>query len=497
MAWAFGDGFDCYAAPADAFNGYWDSGVASTATLVAGRFSGSQALSMPSSTTFNLVKSSGQNDAVHHLVYAFRQTTAISGTTLGAYLQLLDGTTAQCSIVHRSDGAILLTSGGPAGAVLDTYTGAVSVINTWYAFECEVVISNTVGRLRVRKNGNPVDDYDSTAIRDTQNSANAYANKLQVGEQAAVNAHQLDDLYWRSDASSVAWMGDIRAYTRMPASDASVQFARAAVSTTQTLGAQNTTAANTSGLAHYDQFIPSASGVISQVNFNLGVAGMTGHVMAAIYDNTGIGGNPGSVLATSNPITNPVIGFNALTFPSPVHVSRGQTYWVAFDQDASATYNVSSSVLTSLTNTTAYASFPVTAPAGFTTGQRQFYAQIIYLATQNNDCVNEPQQDATTSYVYDSVVGHSDLYGIAPIASTPLVTHAVVTRAYMIKSDSGTRTAAVQLKSGGTTVASPTVVLTTSNWQWAWRHDTTDPQTGTAWTAAAVNLVNVGPLVVA
>jgi hypothetical protein len=111
--------------------------------------------------------------------------------------------------------------------------------------------------------------------------------------------------------------------------------------------------------------------------------------------------------------------------------------------------------------------------------------------------VSEPQQDATTSYVYDSVVGHSDLYGIAAIASTPLTTFAVVTRAYAIKSDAGTRTMAVQLKSGASTVASPTVVLTPSNWQWAWRHDTTDPQTGSAWTVAAVNTALIGPTVIA
>ena len=115
----------------------------------------------------------------------------------------------------------------------------------------------------------------------------------------------------------------------------------------------------------------------------------------------------------------------------------------------------------------------------------------------NYGAVAEAQQDATTSYVYDSVPGHADFYGIAAIASTPLTTFAVTTRAYAIKSDAGTRTAAVQLKSGSSTVASPTVVLTTSNWQWAWRHDTTDPATGAAWTAAAVNVAQVGPVVIA
>jgi hypothetical protein len=66
----------------------------------------------------------------------------------------------------------------------------------------------------------------------------------------------------------------------------------------------------------------------------------------------------------------------------------------------------------------------------------------------------------------------------------------------MQKSDAGSRTAAVQLKSGATTVASPTLTLTTSGWQWAWRMDLTDPNTSAAWTAAAVNAAQIGPTVV-
>lgn len=120
------------------------------------------------------------------------------------------------------------------------------------------------------------------------------------------------------------------------------------------------------------------------------------------------------------------------------------------------------------------------------------------LITVNNNftVVNEPQQDAATTYVYDSTPGHADLYNIAPIVSTPTTVVAVTTRAYMQKSDAGTRTAAVSLKSGATTVASPTLNLSTG-WTWAWRTDTTDPATGAAWTAVGVNNAQIGPVVVA
>lgn len=346
MSFQFGDGFDCYAAWNDAVAGYWDSGSAGANVFVAGRFAGSQALSHVSATGI-LVKSSGVNgDAVHHVSLAFRQTAALSGTSAGLGLVFTDGVTPQCSVVFRSDGAILLTAGLPTGTTLATYAGAVSAQNTWFHFEIEVVVSNTAGWMKVRKNGNTTDDFTSSLTLDTQATANAYANKLQVGEWVTVNAQQIDDLLWRSDASSVPWAGDIRCITRMPASDVSVQFSR----------------------------------------------------------------------------------------------STGAT---------------------------------------------------------NFSCVDEAQQNAATDYVSSATPGHEDFYGIAAISSTPIATIAVTTRAYMQKSDAGARTASVQMKSGATTVSSNTATLASSSWGWTWRTDTTDPATGAAWTAVAVQNAQVGVKVIA
>jgi hypothetical protein len=347
MSFQFGDGFDCYAAAADAALGYWDALTASGNTLVAGRFAGSQAWQWTASgAPGTLTKSSGVNDAVHHISCAFRQTAALSGTTPGVYFQLIDNLTNQCCILFRSDGTILLTSATPAGTVLATYAGAVTAQNTWFQFEFEVVIHNTTGSFKVRKNGSATDDHSTTGIN-TRPGANAYANKVLFGQQAtAVSAHQFDDILWRSDAASVPWVGDIRCITRMPASDVSVQFARTAGAT-------------------------------------------------------------------------------------------------------------------------------------------------------NASCVDEPQQNAATDYVYSATPGQSDLYTIASIASTPTSTVAVTTRAFMQKSDAGARTAAVQMKSGATTVTSNTATLASSSWGWTWRTDLTDPATGAAWSAAAVNNLQVGPVTVA
>jgi len=502
MAWSFGDGFDCYANGVDAANGYWDTSAANWALSASPtRFGVGRAL-QTSSTGVYLSKSSGQNDSVHHFVVAYYTQSAITGSTLGLYLQLLDGTTGQCAVVFRSDGTILLTSGTAAGAILATYASAFTAISTWYAFEFEVVVHNSTGSFKVRKNGNPVDDHSTTGIDTAGGTANNYANKLQVGQQAG-GSQYFDDLFWRSDASSVAWLGDIRCYTRMPASDASVQFSRSgAGGNTQAIPGGGSNVSILGSQVAYSQFTPTFSGLLTLATV-VATTGNSGNAKCAIFDSTGASGGPGAVLGSSAAVTPIASGTNTFTFTPGVAVSRGVPIWLGICADTSAgNYGApNSGTYMGGRSITTYASFPVANPtlsSGPSTAIQPVNSSITINANTNVSMVSEPQQDATTSYVYDSTPGHADFYGIASIASTPVSTIAVVTRAYMQKSDAGTRTAAVQLKSGAAAaVASPTLVLTTSGWQWAWRTDLTDPNTSAAWTAAAVNNVQCGPLVVA
>jgi hypothetical protein len=434
----------------------------------------------------NAVKSSGSNDAVHHIVVAFQQTAALSGTTLGTFFQLSDGATNQCCIVFRSDGAILLTSATPAGTVLATYTGAVTAANTWFAFEFEVVINATTGSFAVRKNGNTSNDFSAASLN-TRPGTNAYANKLTLGMSGTVFAQQIDDLLWRSDTSSVPWVGDVRCYTRMPASDASVQFSRSPSPVPVTPFVVSTTGVKASGAGVMGAFTAPYTGTISSASVSLN-AGGTGNLKAAIYDATRT-----TPLATSNAVVNPVAGANTITFGTPLSVTQGTTYYFAVDQDFSITYNISSAG-TGFTFTTAYASFPATSPAT-TTGQQSAVFTAIIAPTLNSQFVNEPQQDGVTTYVYDSTVGHADFYNIAALGSTPASVVAVTTRGFIEKSDAGARTGTVQLKSGATTVAAPTISLNT-NFGWAWRTDVVDPNTSAAWTPANVNAAQIGPVVI-
>jgi hypothetical protein len=112
----------------------------------------------------------------------------------------------------------------------------------------------------------------------------------------------------------------------------------------------------------------------------------------------------------------------------------------------------------------------------------------------NASCVDETQQNGATDYVFDANVGDADFYIVGTIASTPALVVAVTTRGFLQKSDAGAKGAAVQIKSGGTTVASAATLLS-SSFGWLWRTDTLDPATGTAWTATGVNNAQIGPIV--
>jgi hypothetical protein len=495
----FGDSFDLYAAPADAFVGgsYWDSGVANC-TLVAGRFGGSRGIqaSAGSASVPLLLKSSASNDSVHHINVAIQQTTAITGSNLGSWFTLSDGATAQCSVVFRSDGAILLVAGISSGTVLATYTGALAAANTWYGFEIEIVVSNTSGSMTVRKLGNPSNDFASATNLDTAQNANNYANRLGIGCNNTASGQQIDDFLWRSD-TSVSWAGELRCYTRMPASDASVQWTPSGAVVPMAAFPANGTI-NTAGLttttAQYIPFVASCTGTVATLSMQCAVTG-TANFKCSIYASAA--GVPTTVLGSANVVANPAIGTVTWTFPTPVAVVQGTTYYAAFHGDAAGhTWSQQSSPappgFLPLANTVTYAAFPGANPGTLTAGTNFLVTiNITPTAAVNAPFVADAQQDAAATYVSSTTVGQTDLYAVAAISGTPTGIVGVTTRALAQKSDAGTRNLALRLRSGATDVTGTSTALGTT-FGWVWRSDTVDPATGAAWTPTGVNNLLVG-----
>ncbi|HJQ59429.1 MAG TPA: hypothetical protein VJ890_21155 [Vineibacter sp.] len=491
----FGDSFDLYALPADALLGYWDSGNAN-ATIVAGRFSGSRAFEYHpfSNGTIVLQKSSGSNDAVHHLSMAIYYNLALAGTSNALWFTLCDGATAQCSIVFRSDGAILLNSGAAGGTNLATYTGAIPTTGVWNQFEIEVVINNTTGSIAVRKNGNTVNDFAAGSLNTRGGTANNYANRLTTGSFASSLAQFLDDLLWRSDAASVPWVGDIRCYTRRPASDAAVQWSRSG----STPLPNGVTSANNisvaSGTVKYMPFTAVADGTIGSVT-TVFTTGSSANFKCAIYSSSG--GLPTIALGSATPVSAPGTGTITFTFASPVSVTKDVSYFIALLADAtSGVYggNTSNTTGRSASGVT-YSTFPLDNPTT-TGGSTVVGAQAVLATSINAMMVAEAQQDAAASYVYSATVGQTDQYALSDTVSAPTTVVGVTTRGLFQKSDAGTRNAVVQLKSGGTTMESASTALNTT-WSWIARTDLTDPATGAAWTPGGVSTAQVGARVAA
>lgn len=512
MSWIWGDGFDCYRDITDAYvNGtYWDSAPLSCFQIAAsGRFTVSRSLSTgtnSSQTTAGLQKASGANDAIHHLNFAYQQTSALalSGTTSVFWFSFSDGATAQCTVVVRSDGAILLASGSSFGTVLATYTGAVTAIApSWFAFEVEVVINNATGRFRVRKLGNISDDFDSGAVLNTRaGTTNNYANRLSVGTNSGFSLSLVDDLLWRSDPSAVPFVGDVRCYTRMPAGDAAVTWTRSGSVVPVTPFVQAGAASSSNTTVRYTPFVATCSGSVGSVSLSLAL-GYTGNAKCTLFNDSS--GAPGSILGSANVLNNPITGNNTFTLASPPAVTQGTKYWVGFavDTGVSNGLNIAANNFagaysnSAVTNPLAYASFPVANPTGLSVGFQAniFTVNITPTTAANANLVAELTPDAG-GYVFSANVGDTDLYGVQPITGTPSSVIAVTTRLLAQKSDAGTRNAAVVVKSGGTTNVGTSTALNTS-FSYVVRTDVTDPATGAAWTPVAVNNLNVGARVTA
>lgn len=490
MAWDWADGFDCYANATDYFPYYWDSGNAFFVPNNGGRWPGTRCMGS-SGTGIYLNKASNVNDPVHHFVFSFN-TIATQGTNTGMmYIQLNDGTTPQCTFTINNNGQMILQSGAFGGATLATYSGAVPVISTWYAFEVEIVINNTTGSFSVRKNGNNVNDFTATGLNTRPVSTNNYANKITIGSGGYNWA--MDDLYWRSGAS-VAWMGDIRCVTRMPVTDASVTWSKSPTNSQQNPSVPNTpTGSFSAGIIYSCPITPTLSGKVANVIGYLN-AGITGNMTAALYDSTGASGGPGNLIAQTAQIVNPVAGTNLFTFATPPTVQNGVTYHFCLWSNV-AWVGVGNAINGCHSLTVAYTgTFPPTM-AGFGSASYFIGNSGVNITPFNSGCVGELPQDASNTYVYDNNIGDQDFYNIATIAQTPAVVYAVQSRCLATKSDAGTRIMDLQVKSGATVVATAPYVLTTSAWTWLWRLDITDPNTGAAWLPTAVNGLQVGPKV--
>jgi hypothetical protein len=226
------DSFDLYKDIADASSGpvpVWET--SDNWELGEGRFSGSRSLVASSNNATLLTRATGSNDANVIVNCAFIQTGALIGSNLGLGIQGLDDTTAQWTIVFRSDGAVLLKSGGVTGSTLATLT-SVFTQNTWWQFQIEIITDNTSGSISIWKLGQSgaltSSDHSLGSLNSRGGTANNYVNRIAIvsGANATSLDQRIDDFYAFNESGSAPndLQGDVRAEIQRPNSDSSVQF---------------------------------------------------------------------------------------------------------------------------------------------------------------------------------------------------------------------------------------------------------------------------------
>lgn len=104
--------------------------------------------------------------------------------------------------------------------------------------------------------------------------------------------------------------------------------------------------------------------------------------------------------------------------------------------------------------------------------------------------VNEADPDGDSSYIQSNTLNDISRFTYPPVNGSSVL--AVVVLVNGRKDDGGARTIQASIKSGSTTGTSGTDVALGTNYQYQMLQSLTDPNTGAAWTLAAVNAAEFG-----
>jgi len=430
-------------------------------------------------------------------------TAALGGTTPQSSLEIWDGTTPQCTIRMDGGGNMKLYAGNGFGTILATFTSAIVTPNVWEFYCVKIVIHNTAGEFRVRKNWNTSDDFAATSLV-TRQSANNTANGIRIGNNGGGGYYMDEFAHWDGTGSGnwSDWMTAFRGIQLMPNSDSAVQFAQTNGGSTTFGYTDNSssiglTPANT---IFFASFTPTCGGDFSgSITVELQAA-LTGHLNIAIYDSDGDNSlfptslkQPGALLAQCTALTNPGSGANTFTLASTVKIQNGKKYFIGMWSDATVSMkcaSAASQVGWQVTQTYGPPSPSSVAGLGTTNTFRQ-PAVHGTITINNAGMVNDFLFDGTTTLVSDSTVSDQDLYGIQSLPGSVSTILGVDLVIECNKDVIGTRTISALLKSGATTVTEAAIAVATTMGQARYQQDT-DPNTSAAWTPSNVNAMLIG-----
>lgn len=478
--------------------------AAITSAIVLGEWtttSGTFAVVAPLSATGQALKLSGTNPLLTktltanyaRLIGGVRfSSTQVSQTYLIAFR---DGATAQCTITLETTGVIQLRNGSNSGTVI-TSGGSISASSTHY-LEWDITFGNTAA-YQVWLDG--VSLFSGTG--DTTATANNYANAIVIGAASGGSGVTWDDLYLFDNTGSTnnaVLLTSPRIETQFPTGDALAQFAPgpAVVGSAMARNASNSSPISSAANEfRVKQVTPGVNCTLQSVAIYSGTATLaTNTLRPVIYADSA--GAPGSLLGSGTTAAGASAGNVAtLTLTTGIALTAGTPYWIGVMISASGTNNIWSQDATQdRTGTSTFASgAPGTAPS--TTLQAAgayMWGNVTVAAGAGNWWCTSPSPPTTASYVFESVVGEEDLYTYPALSVPPSAIYAVAVKAIIAKSDAGTKTVSMRMKSGSTDSAGSTSsAAPTTSYGWLTSNFPLDPNGSAAWTFSALNAAQAG-----
>ena len=490
MVEIFWDGFDKYG-PVNAYTSNstmgneWNSLPPSGyGYLVAGRFSNSLAFL----TTYGYTAIRSLPGNYSRLICGVAMQPSLSGNC-GVIFG--DAGTNQCAVGINSSGKVLLWQGGLGGTQIAISSASVTA-GSWHYIECDLTFAAS-GSYTVWLDGVQV----FTGSGNLKTSSNAYANTVTLNGGSSSGGGSFDDMYVFDSTGSTnnAQRGDSRVETLFPTGDASVAFtpSQAVIGAYFQLGALvSTMSANQ---LYLRRFTAPVSGTLNSISIVPNATSTGANFKPAIYaDNSG---SPGTLLSGGSQVNGCTAGTTLnLPLTSGVSLTAGTHYWLGYVTDTSLSMQRDdvTGFITNLgyTATVTYSSAPPSTAPSMSSGQYslQLWGNITGMSTNYTE-TNEVPAGGDLSCVTSSTVGAEDRYSFNSLSSTPASIAGVKVSSLLRKTDSGTRTVTLQLKSGSTEVTGASQSPTAS-YQYVSSYQDTDPNTSAAWTASGVNSLSAG-----
>ena len=407
------------------------------------------------------------------------------------YFKLRDTTTAQCSVVFLMSGHIALYTGeGSGGTLVATSSTLIGVSATHY-LEFDITFGSSAS-YQVWLDGASI----LSGTGNTISTANSYANAIsffQAGSNTSV--FTFDDFYLfdtTGSTNNAALLTSPRIETHFPTGDSQTQFANngSVIGTDYDITPNNQRddpGANTLFLL---QVTPAVNMTLDSVACMPSASNGAANFTAVIYPDSGGSPNGQSLIASGTQVTGATAGTAVVgPFGSPPSLTGGTPYWIGFITDTDLQLYRTDLTSPGVKATNSYGSgAPGTCPS-MTTGEPhwQMWGNCTGSAV-NWVSENLNPQIGDLSSVTSSTVGNEDLYSFPALSTVPTAIYAASVKGYVRKTDIGSRTVDLRMKSSSSDSAGSNAgQAPATSYQWMGSYFETDPHTSSAWTYSGIN----------